>query len=350
MASIRNRGDLQWQARVSRKGYPSQVKTLNSRAEAVAWARSVENEMDRGVFISRAEAEKTSLSEALDRYLSEVTVHKKGRQQETGRIARWKKHDLSKRSLASLRGADFAKYRDERKEANKSSNTIRLELALIGHLFETARKEWGMEGLMNPIRNIRMPSSSHNRERRLEHGEYDAVVSTIRENLKNKWMEAAFILALETGLRRSMLIKLRWEWIDLKKSIISIPSELRATENKGVPIGIPIWPAAHKLLSALPRSIDGRVLPITANALTCCWKNVQNNKDAPSLKSLRWHDLRHEATSRLFEKGLNPMEVQSITGHKSMQMLKRYTHIRAETLLQKYVPTEVSSSGKSDHA
>lgn len=45
-----------------------------------------------------------------------------------------------------------------------------------------------------------------------------------------------------------------------------------------------------------------------------------------------FHYLRHEATSRFFEKGLNPMQVAAITGHKTLQMLKRYTHLKAEDL------------------
>ena len=68
MASIRKRGELQWQAEIRRKGFPDQRKTLNTRAEAEAWARQIENEMDRGIFVSRAEAESTTLSAALERY------------------------------------------------------------------------------------------------------------------------------------------------------------------------------------------------------------------------------------------------------------------------------------------
>jgi integrase len=54
--------------------------------------------------------------------------------------------------------------------------------------------------------------------------------------------------------------------------------------------------------------------------------------DCASIEDLRLHDLRHEAASRLFEKGLNPMQVAAITGHKTLQMLKRHTHLRAEDL------------------
>jgi Phage integrase family. len=76
----------------------------------------------------------------------------------------------------------------------------------------------------------------------------------------------------------------------------------------------------------------GLVLKTTANAVVCIWKDVLAKLQ---IKDLRWHDLRHEAASRLFEKGLHPMEVASITGHKSMQMLKRYTHLKPESLLEK---------------
>jgi hypothetical protein len=155
--------DKKWQAsengaicsgkpRISRKRFPSQSKTFTSKPDAEAWVRAIESEMDRGIFVSRVEAEKTMLSEALDRYSKEITVHKRGKVQETSLIKRWKITTLAARPLASLRGGDFAKYRDNRKAENKSSNTIRIELALIGHLFETARREWGMEGLRNPIR------------------------------------------------------------------------------------------------------------------------------------------------------------------------------------------------------
>ncbi|CAJ0788853.1 MULTISPECIES: hypothetical protein [Ralstonia] len=86
MASFRKRGELQWQARIARKGFPPQVKTFNTRAEAESWALEVEAPMKRGTFVDRSEAERTTLCEALERYEREVTVHKKSATQEKGRI------------------------------------------------------------------------------------------------------------------------------------------------------------------------------------------------------------------------------------------------------------------------
>ena len=73
MASIRKRGNFQFQARIYRGGFPAQTKTFNSKAEAEAWSRAIESEMDRGIFVSRIESEKTTLSEALERYSNIAT-------------------------------------------------------------------------------------------------------------------------------------------------------------------------------------------------------------------------------------------------------------------------------------
>ena len=74
------------------------------------------------------------------------------------------------------------------------------------------------------------------------------------------------------------------------------------------------------------------IFQITGSRL---FKDFQQLRKEVVIIGLRWHDLRHEATSRLFEKGLNIMEVASITGHQDLKMLKRYTHLRAEDLVEK---------------
>lgn len=79
MANIRKRGNYQWQCRVRKRGWPTQTKTFATRAEAEAWAATLESEMVRGVFLDRTEDERTTLSEALDRYEREVTSKEEGR-------------------------------------------------------------------------------------------------------------------------------------------------------------------------------------------------------------------------------------------------------------------------------
>jgi hypothetical protein len=110
------------------------------------------------VFVSLGEAEQTTLTDALERYRAEVSSQKRHPLQKRQRINQWLRNPLARNYLATLHGTDFAKHPDARRAQGRAENTIRLELALVSHLFEMARKEWGMEGLPNSLKNIRKPS------------------------------------------------------------------------------------------------------------------------------------------------------------------------------------------------
>ena len=92
---------------------------------------------------------------------------------------------------------------------------------------------------------------------------------------------------------------------------------------------MPLSSRALTVLTHLPRRVDGKVWGMRADSITQAFERACSRA---SIENLRFHDLRHEAASRLFEKGLNPMQVAAITGHKTLQMLKRYTHLKAEDL------------------
>jgi len=327
MATIRRRGPYQWQAIIRRKGYPPETKTFEVKADAETWARSIENQMDRGVFVSMTEAESTTLGEALDRYAQEVTPHKKGASRELDRISLLKRHPLATRYLANIRAKDMAKYRDERMKEGISPSTYQKDHALISHLFTTARKEWGMDGLTNPAAGIRKPKVNNQRERRLLPGEEERLMEAVRSHE----LRAAIILALETAMRRSELANIRRDWVDLKRPAISLPDR-----KNGEPTNVPLSSSAVKILRDLPSRLDGRVLGINTDQITRGFKRAcrraksLDGKKVEPIEDLRFHDLRHEATSRFFEKGLSAEQVMRITGHKTYSMLARYTHMRLD--------------------
>jgi integrase len=345
MATITRRGDYQWRAQVRRKGFPAQTGTFETRKEAEAWAKVIESEMIRGVFVSRAEAERTTLADALERYRSEITVRKKSAHREGVRINYWLNHPYASRSLASLRGSDFAKFRDDRRAEGVSDSTIRLDLALVSHLFTVARTEWQMEGLLNPVRSIAMPSPSRKRDRRLEAGELDRLMFELSKS-RNKYIPSVVLFAIETAMRQSEILSLRVQDIDWQKQT----AFLKDTKNNESRI-VPLSKAAMGLLDALPAPLPGgKLFRVTQDGLIRVFSRAltearnkydlecRDAKIHPSehyLVDLRFHDLRHEATTRLFEKGLQLMEVATITGHKTPAMLSRYTHLRAEDLVQK---------------
>ena len=104
MASFRKRGPYQWQAQVRKKGHPLQTRTFETRAEVKQWARTIEVEMDRGAFVSCAEAESTTLKELLERYLTEITPLKKGAEPETNRLRLMMRHPLAGRFVGRDQG------------------------------------------------------------------------------------------------------------------------------------------------------------------------------------------------------------------------------------------------------
>ena len=337
MATFRKRSGA-WQALIKRKGFGQIARTFDTKADAEVWARQLEAEMDLGVFVSRKEAENTTLSEALDRYEREITVKKKGFQ-EKALIKKWKSHPLAIRSLPSIQGKDIATYRDDRLKT-VSPNTVRLELAVISHLYTVAVKEWGMAGLVNPVMQIRKPKLPQGRDRRLLPGELDRILTATDSTA----LAALVRFAVETAMRRGELAGMTWDMVELKKRTVTLPK----TKN-GEKRVVPLSTEAVRILSGLARRIDGEVWGMEPDSITQAFlralararkayeKECEERKEKPDpafLVDLTFHDLRHEATSRFFEKGLNPMQVAAITGHKTLQMLKRYTHLKAEDLAE----------------
>ena len=323
MATFRKRSGS-WQALVKKKGFGQIARTFDTKAAAEAWAKITESEMVRGIFVSKKEAEITTLSEALDRYEREVSSSKKGHRREKTRISLWKNHPLAKRVLASIRGNDMATYRDDRLKAGYSANTVRLELAIISHLFEIARKEWGMEGLTNPVKAIRMPSPPAGRDRRLGPEELEKLLECLSEE-----MGQVVRFALETAMRRGEIAGMTWEMVDLKKRTVTLP-ETKNGQKRIVPLSSVAVTILKERLNT--QRIDGKVWDIGLDAIS---QDFARACRMAGISGLHFHDLRHEATSRLFEKGFDTMEVSTITGHKTLQMLKRYTHLRAEDLAER---------------
>jgi integrase len=284
--------------------------------------------MIRGVFVSRAEAEKTTLYEALERYAREVTSQKKGKAQEAIRICSWQNDVLASRTLANLRGADFAKFRDERLANGISPATIRLDLAVISHLFTIAEKEWGLN-VENPLKKIRLPSVNNARSRRFEAGEEVrllAAIDTPAGGRSNSWVKPIVLFALETAMRQSEMLALDWKFIYFDRPVAHVQNS-----KNGQARDVPLSPRAVKILKELPRSIGGKVFPTTASALKQSWSRACKRAN---LEDFHFHDLRHEATTRLAEK-FDMHELMKVTGHKDVRMLARYYHPRAEDLAKK---------------
>lgn len=325
MASIRQRGN-RWQCRVTRHGFPPETKSFATKADAETWARSIEVEMDKGVHQNRASVERTTLADILLRYAEEVTPCKKGAKDEAIRLNALRANKLAKHSLANLSAAAVAKFRDERLKT-VSAGTVLRDLALISSVLNHARREWGFP-VENAVQAIRKPRQPQGRERVLSHDEEASLLTASAPvGRRSPWLQPIIILALETAMRRSELLALRWEHVSLDKRTALLPDTKNGTRRL-----VPLSPRAIDTLKHMPRAIDGRVFPISEPALHLRFKMAC---DRAGIDGLHFHDLRHTATTRLAEKLTNLAELSAVTGHKSLQMLKRYYHPNAEALAEK---------------
>ncbi|MDT8376419.1 MAG: site-specific integrase [Mariprofundaceae bacterium] len=323
MATYRKRGPYQWQAMIRKKGYPQQTKTFETKEEAMAWAAGIESKMYRGLWRDMGDADKTTLHECLERYRTEVTPKKKGAPQELSRLNVLQRSSLAECFMINVRSKDVADYRNHREAKGLAANTIRNELNLLSAIFETCRKEWGMEALLNPVKDVKRPTPPQGRDRRLAEGEEQKLLDAAGEN-RSPWIRPIIILALESAMRAGEIAGLNWKYVNIKKRQIFLPKTKNGEARK-----VPLSSKAISELQSLPRRIDGHVFGIGSKSISYTFQSVCKAAD---VDGLRFHDLRHEATSRMFEKGLDASRVKAITGHKTWAMLDRYTHHKIEDL------------------
>ena len=325
MASIRFRSN-KWQARVSRKGEQSLVKTFQTKEDAERWARSIEVEWDKGTYQNTHQAQKTTFGELIERYLREVTPLMRGAKEDTIRLKAILRKPIAKVNVLLLNSSRIAKYRDERLQEVSAGTVIR-ELAYFSSIINHARREWDIN-IANPVMLVRKPPSPQGRNRILSHEEEVKLLQACEPKAnRNIYTRPFIILALETAMRRGELLSLRWDNIDCAKRT----AFLHLTKN-GDSRTVPLSIRAIEALKALPRSIDGRVLPINFAALENTFKRA---RERAGLNDLRIHDLRHTAITRLAEKLPNLIELSAVSGHRSIAMLKRYYHPRAEDIARK---------------
>ncbi|WP_330987668.1 tyrosine-type recombinase/integrase [Burkholderia territorii] len=222
MAALTKTPSGTWKATIRRVGWPTAAKTFRTKRDAEDWARRTEDEMVRGVFIQRAPSEKTTVADALDRYEREIVPTKKASTQrrEGARIRELKAH-FGKYSLAAVTPDLVGRYRDDRLAQGKANNTVRLELALLGHLFNVAIKEWHIGLIFNPVANIRKPSPGKGRNRRLS-GREQAALLTIVDEHSNPMLGWIVRLAIETGMRQSEILGLRRGQVDLDRRVVRL--------------------------------------------------------------------------------------------------------------------------------
>lgn len=356
MATVRNRGPYQWQAIVKRKGIGSTSKTFLNKKDAEDWAKITEAAMIRGHYIKRDDAEKTTLAELINRYRETILPSKRGKH--FGPALTMLETNLGKLALSAVSSKKVADFRDKRLKAGLSASTVRKEINLLSKLIDLAGKEWGITLPSNPCAMVSRPTENNARTRRLSQDEERYLLAACEQP-----MALLIRLALETAARLGELLAVHWNDVDAETPAIRIRGIAgRGTKNSDPFRDVPLSKAALVLLDEMKaldekedqaHDISGRMFYWwkASDSFNKSWvravgrarkkyledcAKAGRKPDAGFLVDLHFHDLRHEATSRLFELGVyDIMEIAQITGHKSLASLKRYVHLRVRNLAKK---------------
>ena len=314
--------------------------TGKTRKKGSGFCYRAENTFCWGVFHlfaychnSNLTMKKELLCHALEKYGATISILKKGYRQECYRIEQISRSFLGQKRVHEITSVDIAAWRDWRlAHVNPrtgrlvSTASVRLEMSLLSHFFDVARIEWGLCE-HNPVNQVRKPRIPLGRERRLTPRE-DRMILRYAHNHVDPALYSIIVLALETAMRQSEILHLQWENIDLVKRVARLPE----TKN-GAKRDVPLSLRARDALIRLGQRKSGQVFHYTADGIKSTWRFMLSKL---GIVDLHFHDLRHEAISRFFELGtLDMMEIATISGHRNLGMLKRYTHLSAQKLAKK---------------
>jgi integrase len=357
MATYKQRDNGAWQAVIRRKGFPVQSKTFEKKTDAEIWARKVESDLDRGIYIPANEAERTTLGDLIKEFVTDFAPHHYRQREDKKEAWRFQCDRLSEAmgsySLAALDQRVIREYRDGRlagagDRPKVGDSTVRKELYMLSKILGYAETELGITlPRGNVIDKVRKPSSGKSRDRRLNAKEMEKLLAEC-EASRNPFLNAAVLLAMETAMRQGELLQLEWSDIDYKRNLAFLrdPDKIKNEEPRAVPLS----PKAVEVLKKLHRPKKGGVI-LVVERMTLYHAFMYACQRA-KIKDFTFHDLRHEALSRLAERGdFSVLEMAAVSGHKTLQMLKRYTHLQAEKLSAKLrVPLAVVSEPESKTA
>lgn len=324
MATIVNRGEAQWLVRIRRSGHKPINRTFETYEAAKEFADVTEGRISGREYVDRTKEQRATLKDLLDRYEQEITPTKKGERQERTRLQQWRNEPLASWSLPAVTSADIAEWRKRREAEGKAPSTISNAMNLLSAVYKVAISEWGYR-VTNPVQGVRRPKAAPPRWATLSADEEARLLDACREG--PPWLVWCVRIALTTAMRAGEIRRINWNHV--------YDTHLHLPETKnGQERDVPLTAAGHAVIEemreALPRRFDGWAFGdpdatkddggFTKDMLSQAFRDAARKADV----TLTFHDLRHVATTRLAPLHRDVLELAATTGHKTLNVLKRY--------------------------
>ena len=335
MATITKRitkeGKPYYTAQVRLKGYPAQTQSFSRLTDAKKWVQDTESAIREGRHFKTAEAKKHTLAELIDRYIKEVLPTKPRSESRQRLCLNWWRNKIGVYVLADVTPSLISQCRDELlsgetiRNKQRSPATVVRYLAVLSHAFTIAVREWEWID-DSPMRKVKKPTEPRGRIRFLDDDERIRLLEACKAS-PNKILYTCVILALSTGMRQAELMTLNWQDVNLKEGYL-ILHETKNGERRRVSLcghGLELLKYHNKL-----RRIDTNLLfpsPTIPSKPIELRKAFANAMKAANIENFKWHDLRHCTASYLAMNGASMAEIAEVLGHKTLAMVKRYSHL-----------------------
>jgi integrase len=336
MASVIKVGG-KWRAQVRRKGFPTETRTFDVKAQATAWAAKVEADMMAMKHQDTRIISNKTLGDLIDRYTEEIgAVRPFGRNKADvlGKL----KVSLGDTALPQLNIDALMRHIKRRRADGAGGVTVAIDLTYLSGVLSTAKNLWRLpvntEVVAEARANLKymgVSTKSKERDRRPTLDELERLKRHFAEKKRQRVpMPDLIDFAVATAMRAGEIIRLQWADLNEQDRTIIIRDRKHPTEKQGNDQEVPLLGEAFAIVKRQPRHDDEpRIFPVTDGTISSIFPRACN---ALGIVDLTFHDLRHEGVSRLFEKGYTIEQVSLVSGHRDWKMLARYTQIRAKDL------------------
>lgn len=333
MANIRKRvlanGKTRFNVQIRLRGHPTRSATFRRKTDAKRWAQQTEAAILEGRYFKTAESNRRTLAELIDRYCEfVVATGSKGHKKSRSLLARWR-DELGDYMISDVTPARIAEVRDRlrleptSRSKRRSPATVNRYLGALSHAFTIATREWEWAE-DNPVRKVSRLREPRGRVRFLDDDERERLLAACRASWDDR-LYPLVLLAVSTGARQGELMSLKWRDVDLTRGVGILHDtkngERRAIALTGPALEILIERSEnrHPTNDAIFASSDGRAwFPLRP------WRAALRES---GIADFRFHDLRHTAASYLAMSGATTAEIAEVLGHKTLQMVKRYSHL-----------------------
>ena len=329
-----------YQVQIRMKGIKPLSKTFTRKTDAVRWKQQTEADIRRQLIFPGCESEKRTLAELVDRYFEEFGENKVLRNGTKQTLKWWKSkigHMTLNRVTSALIKSEWEKLAEKPSKITGkllSTRTVNGYLESLSTAFTYAIKEYGW-AQVNPVLNIRKKKLPQGRSRFLSVEELGKFLEAV-SNSANPYLKPAVLMSLATGARKTEILSLKWQNVDLKEGYLTF-TQTKNGDIRTVPI-------RGSALEELKKHAEKYrfTSEYVFFSLKPKWKQGLAKSDKPwedlripfdkivdeiKLEDFRWHDMRHCAASYLLASGASLAEVGKILGHRTPQMTWRYSHL-----------------------